>query len=270
MSDFLANMASASAARDAAARPQLDTLVQAAKAARRPVPFPDRPFAIIAEIKRVSPAEGALGVADDIVARARRYAAGGAAAISVLTEPQRFGGSLDDLARVAAALPATPVMRKDFIVGELQLYEARAAGASGVLLIAAMLDDAALLGLSRTAVELGLFVLLEAFDGDDLDRLTAPLAALPKAVAAGQVLVGVNTRNLRTLAVDSERLPQLAAQLPKGVRAIAESGIASAADAAGAAQVGYTGALIGTALMRASDPARLLDAMQTAAAGASL
>ena len=262
MSDFLERMAASSLAR-ARAAPAPPPPVSP------PVCFPaDRSFAVIAEIKRVSPAEGELGSNDDIVARARRYAAGGAAAISVLTEPERFGGSLDDLAAVARALPGVPVMRKDFLVENIQIDEARAAGASGVLLIAAMLDEQRLGALTDAAVERDMFVLLEAFDAADLATIVTVIErdVLAPARAAGQVLVGVNTRDLRTLAVDTGRLAVLAPHLPDSVRAIAESGIGGAADAAAAARLGYRGALVGTALMRTSEPATLLGDLVTAGA----
>ena len=267
MSDFLAQMAARSRARADGA------VVAAPLPTRATVPLAsDGAFTVIAEIKRVSPAEGELGSSDDIVARAKSYVAGGAAAISVLTEPSRFGGSLDDLAAVAAALPDVPVMRKDFLVDTVQIDEAYAQGASGVLLIAAMLDDAALAALATAAVGHGLFVLLEAFDRNDLERIDALLnePALAAARAAGQLLAGVNARDLRTLAVDPERFAALAPLLPAGVPAIAESGIVTAADAAAAAALGFSGALVGTALMRASQPAAVLAAMQNAVAGVGL
>ncbi len=269
MSDFLTTMADASRIRAGRAASERQTLAQRALEASPTVPFPrsERMFAVIAEIKRVSPAEGELGRDDDIVARAERYAAGGAAAISVLTEPERFAGSLDDLAAVAAALPAVPVMRKDFLVDSVQLLEARAAGASGVLLIAAMLDDLKLDRLTRLAVDLGLFVLLEAFDHTDLTRISALLATsdLAESVATGQLLVGINSRDLRTLTVDAARLTRLARLLPPTATSIAESGIVTTDDAARAGRSGFAGALVGTALMRCDDPTRTL--RQLAAAG---
>lgn len=271
--NFLARMAAGSAARVPA--PAAEGALLAACRAMPPAP-PLRlaGFDLVAEIKRRSPAEGALQADADVAARAAAYAAAGAAAVSVLTEPTRFGGSLDDLAaagRVLAPL-GVPAMRKDFLVDPRQLLEARAAGAGGVLLIVAMLGDAALGEMLAVAREQGLFVLLEAFDEPDLER-AAGLAA-GGADPAAPVLVGVNSRDLRTLAVDPERLARLAPHLPAGIAAVAESGLQTPADAAAAAALGYRLALVGTALMRAADPARLAADMlaagrQAGAAGAA-
>jgi indole-3-glycerol phosphate synthase len=213
------------------------------------------PFDLIAEIKRSSPAEGSLAEAADIPSRAREYAGAGAAAVSVLTEPSRFDGSLEDLRRAAAALEGSgvPAMRKDFLVDPWQVLEARACGAGGVLLILAMLEDAEVGEMVAVAGEHGMFVLLEAFDAPDLERA----GALVGTAHAGEVLVGVNTRDLRTLAVDPGRLEALAPHMPEGVPAVAESGIRTPEDAARAAALGYTLALVGTALMRSDDPAGL-------------
>ena len=262
MSDFLESMAGLSAERAAAA----DRGLLTATFARETVPLELDGFDIIAEIKDRSPAEGHLAVAAaDRGERARQYVAGGAAAISVLTEPSRFAGSLEHLAEVASAVPDTPVMRKDFLVDPIQLFEARDAGASGVLLIITMLDDTRLAEMLDRAGALGLFVLLEAFDAADLARAAALLDRPEHAarVAAGQLLVGVNTRNLRTLEVDNSRLANLATSLP-AARCVAESGLLTPADAAGAAALGYRLALVGTALMRSDDPAALVAAMREA------
>ena len=261
MSDFLQQMATLSAERAAAAgsvrERDLDKPV---------VPLQLGAFEVIAEIKGRSPAEGALAGADlDRAAQARQYAAGGAAAISVLTEPSRFDGALEHLEEIAAAVPGTPVMRKDFLVEPVQVLEARRAGASGVLLIAAMLSDAKLRAMLYAAFEPGMFVLLEAFDEHDLARSTALLEnpADRDRAAAGQLLIGVNTRNLRTLEVDATRLERLAPLLP-AARCVAESGLTTAADAAAVAGWGYSLALVGSALMRSGDPAGLGAAMRTA------
>jgi indole-3-glycerol phosphate synthase len=270
MTDFLQNMATLSAAR-AAAAPATFTSTDFDKplAALKP-----ERFGIIAEIKRRSPSEGPLNYGDsdlnsDLKSRARAYSAGGAAAISVLTEPSRFDGKLEHLAAVAAAVPGTPVMRKDFLVDPVQVLEARKAGASGVLLIATMLSDALLRRMLDCAWEHGMFVLLEAFDEDDLRRSSALLDApgdRDKA-DAGQLLIGVNTRNLRTLAVDAGRLQTLATKLPQAT-CVAESGLTVADDAARVARWGYRMALVGTALMRSDDPAALIAAMRAAGAAA--
>ena len=260
MSDFLKAMATSSAERAAALREP------AASALDKPlVPLTLGAFDVIAEIKERSPAAGRLAdPTHDRARQARRYVRGGAAAISVLTEPSRFDGSLGYLAEVAAAAPKTPVMRKDFLVDVLQVLEARAAGASGVLLIVAMLDSRHLRAMLDCAAELGMFVLLEAFDEQDLVRLPQLLTTEDhERAAAGKLLFGVNTRNLRTLEVDAERLRQLVPLLPEG-RRVAESGLYTADDAASVAQLGYSLALVGSALMQCDDPAGLITAMKEA------
>jgi indole-3-glycerol phosphate synthase len=261
MSDFLQQMATLSAERATAAGS-----IRAADLDKPLVPLKPGGFDIIAEIKDRSPAEGALAAADlDRTARAQAYVRGGAVAISVLTEPSRFDGALEHLEEVAAAVPDTSVMRKDFLVEPVQVFEARKAGASGVLLITAMLSDAKLRAMLDAAYELGMFVLLEAFDENDLARSSALLAnaADLDRAAAGTLLVGVNTRNLRTLAVDSTRLQRLAPLLPDA-RCVAESGLTTADDAAAVAGWGYTMALVGSALMRSGDPAALVRDMRAA------
>ncbi|MDX1404447.1 MAG: indole-3-glycerol-phosphate synthase [Woeseiaceae bacterium] len=220
-------------------------------------------FDVIAEIKNRSPAEGVLGSDRDARdARAQNYIQGGAAAISVLTEPRRFDGDIGHLEEVvtAASSHEVPVMRKDFLVDEAQILEAKAAGASGVLLIAAILDDRKLAGMLDCAFDHELFVLLEAFDESDLQRVArvATGARVAEQAARQKFLVGVNTRDLRTLEVDSKRLPKLASKLPPNATAVAESGLSEPADAASVVSWGYRAALIGTALMRAGDPGRLI------------
>ena len=273
MSDFLATMAKSSAARAALAPSFTD-----ADFDKPVVPLHLGAFDVIAEIKQRSPAEGKLGTGHPISggklgtghpisgspglgARARAYAAGGAAAISVLTEPSRFDGELSHLEEVVAAVPDTPVMRKDFLVDTVQVLEARKAGASGVLLITTMLDDAKLGEMLDCAFEHGMFVLLESFDEDDLERSADFLGR------DGQLLIGVNTRNLRTLEVDADRLERLGPHLPDA-RCVAESGLHSAEDAARVAGWGYTMALVGTALMRSDDPSALVASMREAGAAA--
>jgi indole-3-glycerol phosphate synthase len=261
MSDFLQQMAKLSVERAAAVRAIHDSDLD------KPVaPLQLGDFDVIAEIKGRSPAEGELAGADlDRVGQAGDYARGGAAAISVLTEPSRFDGSLAHLEEVAAAVPGTPVMRKDFLVEPLQVLEARRAGASGVLLITAMLPDDKLRAMLDAAFEHGMFVLLEAFDEDDLARSNALLdnPADRDRAAAGQLLVGVNTRNLRTLEVDGTRLERLAPLLPDA-RCVAESGLKTPDDAAAVAGWGYSLALVGSALMRSDDPAGLVMDMRAA------
>ncbi|MDJ0793579.1 MAG: indole-3-glycerol-phosphate synthase [Woeseiaceae bacterium] len=257
MSDFLQGMANSSAERAAAARTFTD-----ADFDRPVVPLSLGAFEIIAEIKERSPAEGDLAQGDsDRVVRAHAYASGGAAAISVLTEPSRFDGELAHLEEVVAAVPGTPVMRKDFLVDPVQVLEARAAGASGVLLITTMLDDDKLRAMLDCAFEHGMFVLLESFDKEDLKRSAQFMDG------DGQLLIGVNTRNLRTLEVDTGRLQNLAPHLPDAT-CVAESGLRVAADAARVMGWGYSMALVGTALMRSEDPAGLIRHMREAGAAA--
>ncbi|MGI9271468.1 MAG: indole-3-glycerol phosphate synthase TrpC [Woeseiaceae bacterium] len=260
MSDFLQTMATLSAERAAAApAPSVSNATPV-------VPLLLGTFDVIAEIKDRSPAEGDLAPANsDRIAQARHYAAGGAAAISVLTEPSRFAGSLQHLEEVVAAVPGTPVMRKDFLVEPAQVVEARGAGASGVLLIATMLDDAKLGDMLECAFEHEMFVLLETFDAGDLARV-AKLLEYPmhqERAQRGQFLVGVNSRDLRTLEVNADRLEQLAAQLPNA-KCVAESGLHSASDVATVASHGYHVALVGTALMRSTDPESLVAEMRAA------
>ncbi len=267
MSDFLQTMAERSAARAAAiAKPF------AASDLDRPlVPLVLGTFDVIAEIKDRSPAEGDLSSYGDSDrnSRARAYAAGGAAAISVLTEPSRFDGDLAHLEEVVATVPDTPVMRKDFLVEPTQILEARKAGASGVLLIVTMLSDKKLREMLDCAWEHGMFVLLESFDEDDLRRSSALLenAVDSDKAEEGQFLIGVNTRNLRTLEVDANRLKELSSALPN-VRCVAESGLTVPGDAARVATWGYKLALVGTALMRSDDPAASVRAMREAGAAA--
>jgi indole-3-glycerol phosphate synthase len=261
MSDFLQSMATLSADRALATG-----TISSAELDRVVVPLRLGVFDVIAEIKDRSPAEGELASGKvDKSQRARDYAGGGAAAISVLTEPSRFDGSLDHLREVVAAVPNTPVMRKDFLVDPVQILEARAAGASGVLLIATMLDDAQLRSMLDCAAEHGLFVLLESFDEQDLLRTAQLLdnSADQQRAEDGQLLFGVNTRDLRTLHVDPQRLRKLAPVLPAG-RCVAESGLHNAADAETVAELGYQLALVGTALMRSDAPATLVKEMRTA------
>ena len=267
MSGFLEAMARSSETRARAAGP-IGALLARASETPAPPRLVLQGFDLFAEVKRASPSEGALvpGRSSEhagfAAAAAARYAAAGAAAVSVLTEPSRFGGGLDDLAAAAAACPA-PVMRKDFLVDPVQLVEARLAGAGGALLIARMLDDARLDELLAAAAELGLFVLLEAFDAADLDRCGRALASRRGSDGSGRaggahtVLVGLNSRDLTTLAVDPGRLTALADRLPAGVPTVAESGLTTPADVSAVAAHGYAAALIGSALMRAADPAAL-------------
>ena len=301
-------------------------------------------FDLIAELKLRSPALGALGSAgDDLAGRVAAYARAGAAAVSVLTEPSRFSGSLEHLRAVAATLAplGVPAMRKDFLVDPYQLYEARAAGAGGALLIVRLLSRAALGEMLDCARELGLFVLVEAFDEEDIaiavDTLAdrgqpSPLTGSPRSLgsaslrkpnslagetpivrglpgadratdreggarttggslrrdypafgaskdppgvespamhATADVLLGVNSRDLQTLAVVPERLEQLVPRLPREYPRVAESGLKTPDDAARMVRAGYDMALVGGALMSAQDPGALVRALLAAGRAAA-
>jgi indole-3-glycerol phosphate synthase len=209
---------------------------------------------IIAECKRRSPSRGVLRAAYDAAAIAKTYEAAGAAAISVLTDPAFFDGSLDHLRAVREAV-RLPLLSKDFIVTDRQVIEAHAAGADAVLFIVAALDDSLLRRLMRTAGSMGLASLVEVHDRAELDR----------ALAAGATIVGVNSRNLRTLDVDVALLDQLLPSLPEQVLAIAESGLKSAADLRRLRVAGYRAFLIGERFMTAPDPGVALGELKAAA-----
>jgi indole-3-glycerol phosphate synthase len=211
---------------------------------------------VIAEVKRRSPAAGRLlpprAKARGLAARlGRSYAAAGAAAVSIVTEPDAFEGSLADL-REAAAAVARPVLRKDFLVDPYQIFEARAAGGAGVLLILRLLDDARLREMLDAAGEADAFVLLEAFDRDDLDRARPALGAAARLGVPA--LVGLNCRDLASLRARPARFEALRAALPEGGIAVAESAVGGPAWAARVARLGYRAALVGSALLRARDP----------------
>jgi len=260
---FLERMAEGSRARVRAARAvESDAaLERRARATPPPPALVLRGFDVIAEMKLRSPAAGGLAPQDfDQNAQLNGYAAGGAAAVSVLTEPTEFFGELAHLADAARLLAASrrPAMRKDFLTDPYQVLEARAAGAGGVLVIVTMLDDATVRALVDRARALGLFVLLEAFDRADLERL-APFDVPPDG--GPPVLAGVNCRDLRDLNVRFERFAELAPHLPRHLPTVAESGIGTADDIRSVASAGYRLALIGSSLMRALDPAATLAAL---------
>lgn len=265
MSDFLNTMARSSLARATAVK----RTFTASDLDRPAHPLCVDGFGVIAEIKDRSPAEGKLTEnAGTRAARAQLYVDGGAAAISVLTEPDRFDGALSHLEEVVDVVSAdkVPVMRKDFLVDSVQLLEAKAAGASGVLLIAAMLEDRKLMSMLDCAFEHDLFVLLESFAELDLERSVQLLQRVKYRDQAdrNKFLLGVNTRDLRNLAVDPQRLKKFGPLLPQGVTCVAESGQHTAEDAARVAGWGYDMTLVGTALMRAVSPAVLINDMLTA------
>jgi len=210
-------------------------------------------FDLIAEYKRQSPSQGNLtGSESDLDDRVSSYQKGGAAMISVLTEPDFFGGSLSHLSRAAKLMRerGIPVMRKDFLVDPLQVDEARAAGAGGVLLIIRMLDDDTLEKMLDCADGHGMLVLAEAFDRLDLERL-----AEVSVTRTGQpILAGINCRDLKSLQIKPEQFFELAPFLPPGLAAVAESGISSATILPALADAGYRLALIGGALMQHGAP----------------
>ena len=251
MPTYLADIVAAHRARAAQDRRPLTELVENAAGTPAPRDFTRAlradGLSCIAEIKRRSPSKGALNLdlQPDLVAK--EYVTGGAACLSVLTDVEFFGGSPSDLAaaRQAAGLP---VLRKDFTVQEADVADARLMGADAVLLIVAALDDEELRRLAALAAELGLAALVEVHDEDELER----------ALAADAALVGVNQRDLRTFAVGHERASALAARIPAGVTAVAESGIRDADDARRLADAGYDAILVGETLVRAEDRAAAL------------
>jgi indole-3-glycerol phosphate synthase len=269
MSGFLDEMATLSAARvtQALRHESANALQRRARQAppSAPLRLSTQGFDVIAELKLRSPAAGLLNDgSEDWLGRVADYARGGAAAVSVLTEPTRFDGSLDHLRQAAAVLTplGVPAMRKDFLVDPYQVLEARAAGAGGVLVILRMLPRGRIEHLLDVAGEHGMFVLLEAFDEADL-AMARDLVA-PRASTRQSLLIGVNCRDLQTLEVVTERFAALAPLLPAGWPAVAESGVASAEDALRMQKLGYHAALIGTALMAQQEPSRLLRAIYDA------
>ena len=258
MADFLQEMASKSRDRVVELRLAHDiaALERRAHEESSPTPLAASGFGVIAEVKRSSPAVGKLdgpGFSPRDVAAS--YQVGGASAISVLTEPSRFDGSMNDLAQVASEVDV-PVMRKDFLVDPIQVVEARCAGAGGVLLIAAILDPGALRSMCDVAHSLGMFVLVEVFDERDVERASV--------VFDSEILIGVNSRDLRSLQVNFSRFEDLADGLPSHLRKVAESGVETPSDAAELAGMGYELALVGSSLMKSDHPERLVAEMITA------
>jgi indole-3-glycerol phosphate synthase len=205
---------------------------------------------VIAEMKRRSPSAGWIREGADAAAMAAAYEAAGAAALSVLTDASFFGGTLADLAAVRARV-SLPLLRKDFVIDEVQVHEARAAGADAVLLIVRILADEALAALLGAAAACGLDVLVEAHDAAELER----------ALAAGARLVGINSRDLATFHTDLAVAHRLAAGVPGDVILVGESGIRDAADVAGLAAAGFDAILVGEHLMRSADPGAALAAL---------
>ena len=231
---------------------EVATLAAATPAPRDPMPrFRAPGTSVIAEVKRRSPSKGALADIPDPAELAAAYERGGAAAISVLTEQRRFGGSLSDLRTVRAAVP-TPLLRKDFMVTPYQLHESRAAGADLVLLIVAALDQPLLEKLYAEARELGLTVLVEVHDAEETHR----------AVGLGAELIGVNARNLKTLDVDPDAFARLAPLIPDTCVRVAESGISGPADVQRYAEQGANVVLVGEALVKDGDPEEAVRSMR--------
>ncbi|MFP5345698.1 MAG: indole-3-glycerol phosphate synthase TrpC [Actinomycetes bacterium] len=198
---------------------------------------------VIAEVKRSSPSKGALAAIGDPAGLARDYEAGGASVISVLTERRRFGGSLQDLLDVRAAVDV-PVLRKDFVVTPYQIWEARAYGADLVLLIVAALDQPTLVSLVERVRSLGMTALVECHDDDEVAR----------AVDSGARVIGVNARDLRTLEVDRGTFARVAPRIPDGVVKVAESGVRGPHDVLEYAQAGADAVLVGESLVTGGDP----------------
>jgi indole-3-glycerol phosphate synthase len=212
--------------------------------------------AIIAEFKRRSPSAGEFGTVSEPAIAAAAYESGGASAMSVLTEPSAFNGSTDDL-RAARAACSLPVLCKDFIVDDYQIWEAAAAGADAVLLIVALLDDVELRSFIALANELGMGALVEVHDVDEAQRAVAAGAATAVAVA-----IGINNRDLRTFIVDTAVAPRVAAAIGNTYLTVAESGYRGREDVAGCVAANIDAVLVGEALMRASDPASVLREMR--------
>jgi indole-3-glycerol phosphate synthase len=200
-------------------------------------------ISIISEIKRASPSKGSLAEIVDPAGLAAEYEKAGASVISVLTERRRFGGSLADLDSVRKSVDI-PVLRKDFMVSEYQFYEARAHGADVVLLIVAALGQNQLDDYFQLTKELGMDALIEVHTDDELER----------ALEISPQIIGVNSRNLKTLEVDTQAFSQLIPKIPTGIARVAESGISKREDVVFAQECGATAILVGEALVRASSP----------------
>ncbi|MDR0431801.1 MAG: indole-3-glycerol phosphate synthase TrpC [Bifidobacteriaceae bacterium] len=214
---------------------------------------------VIAEVKRSSPSKGQIAAIPDPAALAAAYEEGGAAIVSVLTEPRRFGGSLADLKAVRAAVDI-PIMRKDFVVTPYQVWEARAWGADLVLLIVAALPQTVLTSLIERTESLGMTALVEVHTRDEASR----------AVDAGARLIGVNTRNLKNLTVDRSRYEKVARDLPAGVVKVAESGVRGPHDVVEYARAGADAVLVGETVSSSPDPRRVVADLVAAGAHPSL
>lgn len=263
MSGLLAQMTQSSQTRLEEARARESEKALWARACDTPPAPPLRlspeGFDVIAECKLHSPSAGDLSAnTSDIESRVKEYACGGACAVSVLTEPLRFGGQLEHLTRAARALSPqnVPVMRKDFLIDPYQVMEGRAAGGGGVLVIVRMLDKSRITALLDCAAMLKMFVLLEAFDAADL-QIARDVLALRRRHDE-QILVGLNCRDLDKLTVELARLSELADSMPPGFAPVAESGVNTVDDVNSIVGLGYRVALIGTTLMNSPQPRELL------------
>lgn len=249
----------------AARRHEIPIEVLQEQAKRQPPALDPKPVlagedvAVIAEVKRKSPSRGELAAITDPAALAAEYQAGGAHCISVLTEQRKFGGSIEDLKAVRARVDI-PVLRKDFIVTGYQLWEARAAGADMVLLIVAALDQEALVSLIERSISLGMTPLVEVHDATEV----------PRAVAAGATVIGVNARNLHTLEVDREQFAAVAPLIPKSCIKIAESGVRGPHDLVAYANLGAQAVLVGETLVTDKDPRRAVHELVAAGAHPAL
>lgn len=245
-SGTLGSLVGAAESRVLALQPEMPRLERAAADARGAPSFSaallGRTVAVIAEVKRRSPSKGAIAPMLDAGDQAALYAAGGASALSILTEPTAFGGAAEDLVTARRAV-VVPLLRKDFIVDERQIIEARALGASAVLLIARALRPTRLLELAAFARDLDLEALVEVRDARELDV----------ALASGAPVVGVNSRNLETLIIDPETTMQLLPQIPADRIAVAESGITGVHDVRRYAAIGADAVLVGSAVSAAAD-----------------
>ena len=208
--------------------------------------------AIIAEVKQASPSQGTFVSHFDPAGIAQMYAAGGAAALSVLTDEEFFRGSLRDV-EVARASVQVPVLRKDFTIDEIQVIEAAAHGADAILLIAAILNEGQMRRFRELAARYRMAALVEVHNAGELEQ----------AIASGAEIIGVNNRNLHTFEVSLDTSLQLAAKIPPGILKVTESGVHSRADVARLQEAGYQAFLVGEHLMKSPDPAQALRALQS-------